>query len=123
MVDTWRKHRGSGAAGCRWRGESTSTPPTKWVGLGHLVLDGVATREAMSTDPAREVPQEHKSVDTAPAGPNSWRTMLHHVNGVKIAESHDVLGSSPDRLTGKKPVDRYRSRGEGGGGGKQPAAI
>ena len=45
-IGNWRKYRGSGAAGCRWRGESTSTPPTKWVGLGLLGHDGVATRGA-----------------------------------------------------------------------------
>ena len=42
MIDKWREHRGSGAAG-RWRrGESALTPPVIWDDLGLFMHDGVA---------------------------------------------------------------------------------
>ena len=49
--------------------------------------------EAMSSDSRREVPQEHRSQDTASAGPNSDRAMLGHVNVAKPGISRVVLGS------------------------------
>ena len=92
-IGKWRQHRGSRGAGGRWRREATLTRPVKWVGLEIFAHDGVATGEAVSSDSAREVPQEHRSQDTASARPNSRWARVDHVNGAVCAKKHDGLAA------------------------------
>ena len=53
------------------------------------------TGEALVWDSATEVPEEHKSHTTAPAGPNAGRAMLRHANVAKTGISRGVLVLGP----------------------------